>query len=309
MPVDPSIIAAGIMTAGSVGNTASQAKSNRKSRRFAREENEKARQFALDDWNRTNEYNSPAAQMKRYRDAGLNPNLIYGQTNTADAVSSYKPNPYQEQAPQFDSAPVAAGLSLYYDNRLKAQTAENAAAQKALIEAQIKKTLAETAGVIQATLNSSFDLGLKSDLRSTSVDAAKATLDKLYADIGQTKASTQFTLDENARKEALQAHSIEQAVQNIISTKAGITLSRYQTAKIKQEIQNLKTQGLISEKHLEMWRQGINPNAGGFERLMQFIYEKLFGEGTQLTPLEKKQLNQSKPFRNPTTSGKTLFYK
>lgn len=29
-------------------------------------------------WNATNQYNSPLEQMKRYREAGLNPNLVYG---------------------------------------------------------------------------------------------------------------------------------------------------------------------------------------------------------------------------------------
>lgn len=33
-------------------------------------------------WNMTNDYNSPASQMARYKAAGLNPNLIYGQSNT-----------------------------------------------------------------------------------------------------------------------------------------------------------------------------------------------------------------------------------
>lgn len=37
----------------------------------------------LDMWNRTNDYNHPANQMSRYMEAGLNPNLIYGQSNTA----------------------------------------------------------------------------------------------------------------------------------------------------------------------------------------------------------------------------------
>lgn len=39
-------------------------------------------------WNLQNEYNSPAAQMQRFREAGLNPNLIYGQTNMAGSVGS-----------------------------------------------------------------------------------------------------------------------------------------------------------------------------------------------------------------------------
>lgn len=39
-------------------------------------------------WNMQNEYNSPKAQMQRYIDAGLNPNLIYSQQNTAGDISS-----------------------------------------------------------------------------------------------------------------------------------------------------------------------------------------------------------------------------
>lgn len=39
-------------------------------------------------WNLQNEYNSPVAQMQRFREAGLNPNLIYGQTNMAGDVGS-----------------------------------------------------------------------------------------------------------------------------------------------------------------------------------------------------------------------------
>lgn len=37
----------------------------------------------LEQWNRANEYNTPEAQMERYRAAGLNPNLIYSQSNAA----------------------------------------------------------------------------------------------------------------------------------------------------------------------------------------------------------------------------------
>lgn len=44
-------------------------------------------QWNIDQWNRENEYNSPAAQMARYAAAGLNPNLIYGQQNTSGQIS------------------------------------------------------------------------------------------------------------------------------------------------------------------------------------------------------------------------------
>lgn len=44
--------------------------------------------YNIDLWNLQNQYNSPAAQMQRYQDAGLNPNLIYQQQNTASAPAS-----------------------------------------------------------------------------------------------------------------------------------------------------------------------------------------------------------------------------
>lgn len=46
-------------------------------------------------WNLANQYNTPKAQMQRFREAGLNPHLIYGQANAASPVStaSYGMNP------------------------------------------------------------------------------------------------------------------------------------------------------------------------------------------------------------------------
>lgn len=50
--------------------------------------NSRNRQNALADWNRQNAYNSPEQQMRRFQEAGLNPNLIYKQTNEAAPIRS-----------------------------------------------------------------------------------------------------------------------------------------------------------------------------------------------------------------------------
>ena len=42
-------------------------------------------QWNIEQWNRENEYNSPSAQMARYKAAGLNSDLIYGQQNLSAA--------------------------------------------------------------------------------------------------------------------------------------------------------------------------------------------------------------------------------
>ena len=41
----------------------------------------------IQHWNRENAYNTPEQQMKRFKDAGLNPNLMVGQTNTASGMT------------------------------------------------------------------------------------------------------------------------------------------------------------------------------------------------------------------------------
>jgi len=51
------------------------------------------REWALSDWDKVNSYNAPAQQMQRYMDAGLNPNLIYG--NAANSPSAMIKSPTQ----------------------------------------------------------------------------------------------------------------------------------------------------------------------------------------------------------------------
>ena len=60
------------------GNTVSQLSTNAAQRKWNEAMYNRQRQDALADWARTNEYNSPLAQMQRLREAGLNPHLIYG---------------------------------------------------------------------------------------------------------------------------------------------------------------------------------------------------------------------------------------
>lgn len=99
----------------------------------------------LDMWYRQNAYNTPAAQMQRFADAGLNPNLIYGQGSAGNASSapSY-------QAPEFHGAYMNAPhfdfpnfVSMYFDAAQRAAQIDNlqASAKVANEEVQNKITL------------------------------------------------------------------------------------------------------------------------------------------------------------------------
>lgn len=108
-------------------------------------------QANLDFWHMQNNYNTPAAQMSRYQAAGLNPNLIYGQSNTADQVTA-------ASSPNFDATPVQAEqmsggsgvgddlratlgdpLKEYYQILQMQQSLENSKLQGQLIESQTNK--------------------------------------------------------------------------------------------------------------------------------------------------------------------------
>lgn len=94
-----SILGAGLGAVGSIANVIGQNRAIRQQIAAQKAENEKNRQYNLmlartqnrwnlNQWQRENDYNSPTAQMARFKAAGLNPNLIYGQTNPAASSPS-----------------------------------------------------------------------------------------------------------------------------------------------------------------------------------------------------------------------------
>lgn len=92
-----------------LGNTALTYKYNKK---LAEQQN----QFNLDMWNLQNEYNSPSSQMRRFAEAGLNPNLIYGQGSSGNSSSA--PQMVTPDAPKFDKAAQELAKAFNIENLL-----------------------------------------------------------------------------------------------------------------------------------------------------------------------------------------------
>lgn len=84
-----------------IANMSFQRQENRANRQFALQQQRLQNDWNLAMWNRQNAYNSPAAQVQRLMQAGLNPNLAYGQLSSGDAgfVQSADAN-YKGEAPQ-----------------------------------------------------------------------------------------------------------------------------------------------------------------------------------------------------------------
>ena len=76
----------GAVLGGPVGGLVGSLASSLLGNRGARNRQRLADQQNIKFWNMQNAYNTPKEQMKRLKDAGLNPNLIYGSNaNTGTA--------------------------------------------------------------------------------------------------------------------------------------------------------------------------------------------------------------------------------
>jgi len=128
---------------GNALNVGSQLLTNRQQKRTNLEMYDRQRADALADWNRQNMYNAPDAQMKRFKDAGLNPHLIYGQMTTAQPIKTPEAKAPNYVAPQVDPEGLNV-LGKQYALETQRLQLENMQKQGELIKAQTLKTNSET---------------------------------------------------------------------------------------------------------------------------------------------------------------------
>lgn len=142
--------------ASSIGNVVSTNKANnanmainRMNNEFNAAEAEKARQFQLDMWNKTNAYNSASAQRTRLEEAGLNPYLMMNggsagsaQSSGTSAPASASP-PLSMQRQDFSGLSNALSSALQISNQTKETNANVQAlqSQKSLNDAQANSIL------------------------------------------------------------------------------------------------------------------------------------------------------------------------
>ena len=128
-----SAIGAGISAIGSFFSNRSNAKAANKlfdkQASFAREESQKERDWQEAMYNKNNAYNSPAAQMQRLKDAGLNPDLVYsdGSLNSpsqAPAGGAMAPTP-TVGAPRFENPFADAGQIIANKKLIESQARVN----------------------------------------------------------------------------------------------------------------------------------------------------------------------------------------
>ena len=143
-------------------------------------ENDKAYARSVEMWNMQNQYNSPTAQMSRLRQAGLNPNLVYGSGvtgNSAGSAPQYQPAKIQRATMEPYrgwNLGISDAVSTFMAMRQNKAQVENMEAQNKLIKEQARTEGIRQGNIAMSTARSGFDLNLARELRNVSIDRAIA---------------------------------------------------------------------------------------------------------------------------------------
>jgi len=232
----------------------------------------------LADWDRQNAYNTPAAQMQRFRDAGINPNLVVGSggpgnstpVNTPDA-SAFQTDKSSSRNPPVD---LLATQLAQADLKIKAAQANNLNIQSDVIreDFNLRKFQAERAG---------FDLGIE---KQFSADHRREA-------VRQLRTSTDLSISEDARRASLNSSNLKEGLERMLNmqqqrsnmvldrskTYSDIRRNNAETDRARKHIELMDKDGTLRSIEIELRNQGVNPNDPGWQRELMKLYHNIFG--------------------------------
>lgn len=291
-------IAAGASLIGTGINAASNANINKKTRKWNEKMHNLTRQESLADYQMQNEYNHPSSQMARLREAGLNPNLVYGEGAVANNASPVKSAPVESWNPRPNEYNIggaaSAGIAAYMDMEIKKATVDNLRSQNSVLEQEKYQKLAQTLGILSSTEATKFDLSQRQRLADTAAEAAEAN-------VANIRAQTRLTITENEVKQAMKQPTIEKMLTEIINIKkdtqlkqSGINVNSEQAKKIHAEadklvmdIHNAYLEGELKQFELELKKlRGSSSDWPGYMKVIYDAINEVMNLGSKPDKLE-----------------------
>jgi hypothetical protein len=254
---------------------------------------------ALADWQMQNAYNSPEQQMQRLKDAGLNPNLVYG--NGATATSNQEVRSSDPGSPQAVNTMAGLGQSIaslgmgYIDMKAKTAQTDNIRAQNELIQEQVRSQKLDNASksltyiMDAAAKNASNDATARTAVKKALQEVYNlgATGDVLDAQSGNIQTDTnnkhkqglligqQITTenlrqkimqDENDRAWIMNASNVREAAARITSMAVANARSEAERQKIMRETTGKEYENIVKRFEAEMSQQGVKPGDSYWQR-------------------------------------------
>lgn len=202
--------------------------------------------------------------MRRLEEAGLNPNLVYGNGATTQAATSpraadmkFEPYTGQVKAAGDSVNHIFAGLRLGEELELIRNQNKNAETQREVMKSEIISKSIEQAGGILRNAKSEFDLDMAREMRDTSIQLQEQQLRNMITSNESMKGDV-----------AIKESQLDTMELNREYTRA-------QIKQIFQAIENAKMDFIIKGEEATARRfdnklraLGINPNDGILERIL-----------------------------------------
>lgn len=225
--------------------------------------------LALENWNRQNEYNAPKSQMQRYAEAGLNPNLIYGQQNTGGSIDLQGSSSVNTESAQ---RLEHIGFMNAYENAKQMRAQTSLIKQQTLTEAN--NTLMRGLEVVSKQIENKYkeikEKG-ESETLYQELENLKALHDKIVEDTKKLTsdiAVNESTIDLNKSRKGLTDAQTADIPENAKDrrTQAKASASQASTAEKKRQDEKetsaveltLKQMGIENEHEVAMIRAGID---------------------------------------------------
>lgn len=277
MPVVDAIISGLGGLAGNILGAYSQKQTNDANLQIARETNEA--NYNL--WRENNLYNTPAAQMARYRAAGLNPNMVYGQISSGNSSSPASAQAAVMKSAKFGDFGTSAAIMSYLQGQMQKSTISLQDTQSDKNKAETNKTNVETLNLQKDGLlkdityyQKLFDYFKSNDLyplerrqlqvtikqKKRDIARIDATIDNLNASTARTETETELMPKQVDIAEFNAATARINALSNSERNKVLNTLSELQSNVLRQQMP------YISEKEqaeiASIWARYLNTLKG-----------------------------------------------
>lgn len=236
----------------------------------------------LAQWNRQNEYNSPANQMNLLRQAGLNPNLVYGNLAGASA-GSLESAGANISSPTPNNATQVSGfgdLGVQIGNQMM---------QKELNDANIEQINTETESQKIDNAKKQFELNKQEETYKNQQDNIKSITDlnnsksdEIQKNLGLIEANIRY-MDAKEKSQTLENLFNEKTFEDRVKiVSSQLKLNQAQTRvlnktlqKISQEIKTLKAQEDL------FWNQSLKASSENMNIVLQGQIMEFYKKFTQ----------------------------
>lgn len=258
-------IQAGAQVVGAGIDAYATANLNKRSRQFAQKMYDLQKTDNIEFWRMQNEYNSPAAQMQRFQDAKLNPNLIYGQGNSGNAGAISTPDVQQPQwkVPDVGGFIGRAGgaIGTYLDYEIKQAQIDNLRVDNTIKMEDVQLRRAQIRATMTDAERREFDLSLERSSLGYSLDARRESVRKM-------KTETDVLLNRDERETAMNSSNLREAAQRILSMRQSRAQSREEMNRIRAATKDILSSNQLKQMDIDLRKLGIQPSDPLWARML-----------------------------------------